>query len=135
METPHCTIVATTRPIGFGLRMAAEDGSARVFVVGEHDPMTDKAVVLHRDPLTDKGMTGNFHPAADADPFWGLDEDANLALVADFAAIQIDECVQLDVAADVDIGAMSMLDSMTSGLVEWADSMHLLYLMKRVFGR
>ena len=97
-------------PIGFGLQAAVFGCSLGIFVVGEHDAVTDEDLVLDGDALADEGMALNLAVPADDGIFLDFDEGADLGAVADGAAVEVDEIVQLNVLSEDDI---------------WSDSFHV----------
>ena len=90
-------------PVGFCLQTAAVGCSLGVLVICEHDPVADEDFVLYGDALADEGVTLNFAVSADGGVFLDLDEGADLGAVADGAAVEIDEFVQLDVLSNDDV--------------------------------
>ena len=88
-------------PVGFGLKAAAVRGGLGVFVVCEHDPVADEYLVLDCDALADESVALNFAVSADSGVFLDFDEGANLGAVADGAAVEIDEFVELDIVAQL----------------------------------
>ena len=63
--------------------------------------MADKDFIFNLDALADEGVAGDFASAADAGPFLNFDEGADPAFVADFAAVEIYEVVNDDVATEL----------------------------------
>ena len=90
-------------PIQVSLKCAAFSCSARIFIVDENDAVADKNLVLDRDAFTDKAMRGNFAVTAYACTSLNLDERADARAVADLAAIEINEVMDFDVAAELDV--------------------------------
>src|ERR1043166_9179872 len=77
---------------------------ARHTVVDEGDAITDKDFVFDRHRFADEGMRGNLAAPADARIFLNLDESANPGAVADFAAVEIYEVVNGDIAPQLNVG-------------------------------
>ena len=90
-------------PVGFGLQAAAVGGGLGVEVVREHDAVADEDLVLDGHALADESVALDLAVPADGDVFLDFDEGADLGAVADGAAVEVDEVVQLDVFAKDDI--------------------------------
>src|SRR5207237_1285299 len=91
------------RPVGVALQ-AAGGGRARVAVVDEEDAMTDADLVLDGDAFADEAVRGDFAASANAGVFLDLDEGADLGVVADGAAVEVDE------GSVVDLHPLAKLD-------------------------
>ena len=70
-------------------------------IVDERHAVTDEDVVFDGDAFANKGMAGNLAIAADGGILLDLDECANLGVIADLAAVQVDELGELDVLAQL----------------------------------
>src|SRR5712692_9185027 len=88
-------------PVCFGLELAAVCGSAGIDVIDESDVVANKNVVFDVYAFTYKGVAGNLAALADFCVLLDFDERADLRLVADFAAVQVDEFGKLDVLAEL----------------------------------
>ena len=90
-------------PINVGLQRTAFSSRARIFVVDENHAVADEDFVLDRDAFADKAMRGNFAVAAYAGALLNLDERSNAGAVADLTAVEINEVMDFDVAAKLDV--------------------------------
>ncbi len=59
--------------------------------------MADEDVVLDGHPFTDEGVAGDLAVAADCGVLLDFNEGADLGVVADRAAVEVDEFGELDV--------------------------------------
>jgi hypothetical protein len=66
--------------------------------------VADEYLVLDRHTLADKSMAGDLAPFADACILLNLDERADLALIANLTAIQIDEFREFHAFAHLHVG-------------------------------
>ena len=66
--------------------------------------MADKDIVFDGHAFANEGMTGYFAVGADGGVLLDFDECADLGVVADRTAIEIDEFGKLDVTAEADVG-------------------------------
>ena len=62
--------------------------------------MPDKDIVLNGHAFADEGVAGDFAIFADDGVFLDLDEGADFGVFADFAAVEVDEVVDLDIFAE-----------------------------------
>ena len=91
IDAPVCTSVGSTfqscsvwsSPVG-GRR-------PRIRVVDEHHAVADEDMVLDRDALADERVARDLAAPADRRVLLNLDERADLGLVADRAAVEVDE--------------------------------------------
>ena len=90
-------------PISFSLRQPIRCRS-RVRIVDEHDPMTHEDFVLDRDAFADEGMAGDFAAGADDRVLLNLHKRADATLVADPAAVEINETMDRDVFSQPNVG-------------------------------
>src|SRR5256885_1162489 len=65
--------------------------------------MADKDVVLNNDAFTDESVAGNFAVASDESAFLDFNERADLRALANLTTIKIDEVVDDDIAAELDV--------------------------------
>ena len=65
--------------------------------------MADKDVVLNNHTFTDESVAGNFAIASHDGPFLDFNERADLCALANLTTIKIDEVVDDDVAAELDV--------------------------------
>src|SRR5881227_1981867 len=86
-------------PVRFGLRRAVFARGAGTAVVDEHDAVADEDFVLDADALADEGVARNLAARAYARALLDFDEGADARLVADAAAVEVDEAVDSNVAA------------------------------------
>jgi len=84
-------------PVGLGLQTAAGGGGPGVTVVDEHDAVADEDLVLDGDTLADEGVALDLAVPADGGVFLDFDKCADLAAVADRAAVKVDKFIELDV--------------------------------------
>ena len=91
MEAWRFTVREFERPVGFRLRRTIGVRGARKAVIGEHDAVTDEALVLDRDAFADEGVRGDLAALADERALLDLDESADARTVADFAAVKVHE--------------------------------------------
>ena len=82
-------------PVGLGLQRAVFVGGAGIAVVDEHHPVADENVVFDGHAFADEGVAGNLAVLADGGVFLNLDKSADLGVIADFAAVEIDELRKL----------------------------------------
>ncbi len=90
-------------PVSVRLQSPVRVSSPRIFVVEENDAVPDKDLVLDRDPLTNKGVARDFTVAAYPSAFLNFDERPNLAAIADFTAVEVDEVVDDYIAAEFNV--------------------------------
>ena len=81
------------------LKSAGICGGTWVKVVGEHDAVADEDFVFDGDAFADEGVALDLAVFADGGVFLYFDEGADLGIVADGAAVEVDEVVELDVFA------------------------------------
>src|SRR3984893_2825961 len=86
-------------PIVFGLQLAVAVGCARITIVDKSDAVPDKDVVFQGYAFTNKSVTRNLAARADSGVFLDLDKRSNLGLVANLAAIEVDETKDAPIAA------------------------------------
>ena len=91
-------------PVGFGLQFSPLVRGPWILVVDEHHAVTDKNAVLNRHAFADEGVTTNLDPTADLGAFLDFHKRANLRLVANLTAVQIDEGIDLDISAQSHVG-------------------------------
>ena len=65
--------------------------------------MADEDLVLDGDAFADEGVALDLAVLADGGVFLDFDEGADLGAVADGAAVEVDEVVQLDVLSKDDV--------------------------------
>src|SRR5436190_2474053 len=82
-------------PVLFGLQLTV-DGRPGIGVVDEHHAVPDEDVVLDRHALADERVAGDLAVLSDPGVLLNLDEGADLRVVPDFAAVEIDELRELD---------------------------------------
>jgi len=80
-------------------------------IVDKDHAVADENGVFDGDAFAEEGVARDFAMGADFHAFLNFHESANLGVVADFAAVEIDEGKDLDMVADFDIGS----DSLVSG--------------------
>ena len=91
------------RPVSLSLQCAALRCRARVFVIDKSDPMTNEHLVLDVDAFANEAMTRDLAIAADSRALLNLDERTDLRVVADFAAVKVDEVIDNHVPPELDI--------------------------------
>src|SRR2546425_2811162 len=84
--------------------MAAVGGGPGIAIVDERHAVADEHLVLERHALADEGVARHLAAAADAGALLDLDEGPDLGAVADLAAVEVDELVEDDVLAELDVG-------------------------------
>jgi hypothetical protein len=107
IATNGCTAFDERRnafPVCFGLQFSPLVRGPWILVVDEHHAVTDKDAVLNGHAFADEGVTGNLDPTADLCAFLDFHKRANLRLVANFTAVQIDEGIDLDISAQRHVG-------------------------------
>src|SRR3989441_2689849 len=87
-----------------GLKSPSRGRRPRVGVVDEGDAVADENVVLNRHAFADEGVARNLTPPAGLRILLDLDERPDLRLVADLAAVQVDELRKFDVLPQLDVG-------------------------------
>src|SRR6266702_7368165 len=92
-------------PVGFRLQPASGNRCARVHVVDEGHAVANEDVVFNVHALTDERMARNLAAAADRGILLDFDERSDFRLIADFAAVQIDEFRKLHVLAQLHAGS------------------------------
>src|SRR5712671_2150585 len=85
-------------PIVFSLQLAVAAGCARIAIVDERDAVPDKDIVFQGHTFTNKSVTRNLAARADSGVFLDLDKRSNPGLVANLAAIEVDETKDAHVA-------------------------------------
>src|SRR6266436_7322453 len=78
-------------PILFGLQFTVRGDRTWIAVVDECDAMTDENAILNIDTFTDKRVTGDFAILSNSGVFLNFDEGANLCVIADFTAVEVDK--------------------------------------------
>ena len=91
-------------PIIIGLQAAFRGGRARHFIVDESHPVANEDFVFDLHGFADEGVAGDLAVTADARVFLNLDKRTHLRAVADFAAVEIDEVMDDDIASQLDVG-------------------------------
>src|SRR3954468_6894473 len=90
-------------PVLFGLRRTVGARRARQAVVREHHAVADEDLVFERHALADEGVARNLAARAHRGALLDLDEGADARLVADAAAVEVDEGVNLNVAPEFNV--------------------------------
>ncbi len=62
-----------------------------IAVVDECHAMADENAILNIDTFTDKRVTGDFAILSNSGVFLNFDEGANLCVIADFTAVEVDK--------------------------------------------
>src|SRR4029450_11236676 len=78
-------------PVGLGLQRAAGRRRPRKRVVDERDAVADEHLILDRDAGADERVARDLAAPADRGVTLDLDERSDLRVVADRAAVEIDE--------------------------------------------
>src|SRR5205085_1647086 len=86
-------------PVFFGLGRTVGACGARASVVDEHDAVADEDFIFDADALADEGVARNLAARTHAHALLDFDEGADARLVADAAAVEVDEAVDSNVAA------------------------------------
>ena len=84
----------TVFPIGFRFKPISGGDGLWPVIIDKHDTVSDKAVVFYVDTFTDERMRGYFAVTADRSIFLNFNKSADPGIVADPAAVQIDEIGQ-----------------------------------------
>lgn len=87
------------------LRTAVGTGRPRVPVVGEHHSVANEDLVFDRYPFANESVAGNLAARSDAGSLLDFHEAPDPCLVANFAAVKIDETMQAHIPAKPDIGS------------------------------
>jgi hypothetical protein len=66
--------------------------------------VTDEGLILDHDPLAEEAVALDLAVFADGAPFLDLDEGADLGVVPDPAAVEVDEVGEKDVGTEDDAG-------------------------------
>src|SRR5262249_2668306 len=90
-------------PVVISLQAAFAGRRARHLVIYEGYAVTDKDFVLDRNTFADESVARDFAASPDAGSFLNLDEGADSAFIANFAAVQIYEMIDDDVVTQFDI--------------------------------
>ena len=77
-------------PVGLGLQPAVS-ASVWILVISEHHAVTDEDFILNGDALAYEGMRRDLAASTDDRVLLNLDEGADLGVVANAAAVQIDQ--------------------------------------------
>ena len=91
-------------PIVLSLQLAFGVSRARDFVIDEGDAVADKDFVFDRHAFADKTVAGDFTVATDARVLLNLNERTNPGAVTDLTTVKVDEVMDHNVAAELDIG-------------------------------
>src|SRR4029078_11147717 len=91
------------RPVLLRLQFAVGRGCSRERVVDEHDAMADEDVVFDGHPLADECVAGDLASPADPRVLLYFDECADLRLVADLEAVEVDELRKTDAVSKLDV--------------------------------
>src|SRR5215831_14238246 len=92
-------------PVRFRLEAAIVVGRAWVGIVDECDPVTDKHVIVNGHSLAHERVTGDFAVLADFCIPLHFHKCANLSVVANLAAVEIDESAQSHTRAELHVGS------------------------------
>src|SRR5262245_2524652 len=90
-------------PVAVALELAALVHGAREAIVDEHHAVSNEDVILDLDTFADEGMARNLDAAANLRALLDFDECTDARFVADLTAVQVDELVDLDVLAKLDV--------------------------------
>lgn len=74
------------------------------FIIDESDAVADEDFVFDRHSFADKTVAGDFTVATDARVLLNLNERTNPGAVADLTTVKVDEVMDNNVAAELDIG-------------------------------
>src|SRR6266851_1292128 len=77
--------------------------------------MPDEHLVFDGHALADEGVALDLAAGADFHALLDLDEGADRRLVADLAAVQVDEGVEADVPAQLDVGSNALCEGVALG--------------------
>ena len=103
-DAPFRMNVGTTFQSASVCRAPAGRRRPRVHIVDKRHVMADEDVVLDRHAFADEGVGGDLAVPADEGALLDLDEGPDLGIVADRAAVEVDEGENLDVLAQLDVG-------------------------------
>src|SRR5206468_191330 len=92
-----------THPIGLCLQLLICSGCAWESIIDKRHIVTDQDIILDSDTLADKGVALYFTILANPSSLLDLNECANLRIISDFAAIEIDEIVDFYTFTKLDI--------------------------------
>lgn len=90
-------------PVGLSHEFAGRIRGARISVIRKLHAVTDKDVLFNLHSFADKRVARNLAPRPDSRVFLNLNECADLGLIADFTAVQVDEPREFDAFAELDI--------------------------------
>jgi len=91
-------------PVGLCLERAISIGGSRKFIIDEGNVVADEDVVFDIDALANESVTRNLHVSADSGILLDFDESTDLGIIADRAAVEVDEGEDFDVLAQLHIG-------------------------------
>ena len=100
-------------PIGFGFEFSERARCPRIAIIDKRHSVSDEDLGLDRHAFTNEGMTRDLATIANLRAFLDLNERADPCVVANLAAVKIDEGINPNVATESDVGRDS-LDSPTS---------------------
>lgn len=89
-------------PVGFGLQRPV-GGRPGIGIVDEEDAVPHEHLVLDRHALAEKRVALDLAPRAHDDVLLDLDEGPDPRLIADPAAVEVNEPVQDDVSPQLDV--------------------------------
>lgn len=93
-----------TSPVRLRLGTSVFVGGPGQQVVGEHDAVADKDIILNGDATADEGMTGNLASSTDPNLLLDLYEGSDLRVVSDFTPVEIDEAKESNARPELNIG-------------------------------
>src|SRR5580765_5407350 len=91
-------------PVAIRLELAGRRHGPGIEVVGEDDAVADKDVIFQLDAFADERVARDLDAAADLGAALDLDKRADSRLVANLAAVEVDELEDRDVLAEPDVG-------------------------------
>ena len=82
-------------PVILGLQGTGCVGCPGIFVIDEHDTVSDEDIVFDGNTFADKGVARDFAIFADCRAFLDFNEGTDFSVVTDTAALEVDEVVNL----------------------------------------
>src|SRR5262249_20678397 len=87
----------------------AVHGRAGILVVDERHVVADEHVVFDRHAFANEGVARDLDAATDLGTLLDLDERSDRRFVADLALVQVDEIIDPDVVAELDVPQIPQL--------------------------
>ena len=89
-------------PVRFGLQVTRVRGGPGVFVIDEHNPVSDEDLIFNGHPFADKGVTGYLTVFTNRGVLLYFHKGAYFGAITDLATVKVDKVVDDDVLTEND---------------------------------